>query len=64
MRVFQIAGRGGGEFLRPTGAGGRGAGGLEILLEEEFITGWREPEEEWFLWFEPFLNLKTAFCEY
>ena len=29
-----------------------------------FFTGWREPEEEWCWWFKPFLNLKTAFCDY
>ena len=27
------------------------------------VTGWREPEEEWFWWFEPFSMLKTAFHE-
>ena len=29
-----------------------------------FFIGWWEPEEEWFWQFEPFLKLKTAFCEY
>ena len=29
-----------------------------------FFTGSKEPEDEWFWWFEPFLKLKTAFCEY
>ena len=27
------------------------------------VTRWREPEEEWFWWFEPFSMLKTAFHE-
>ena len=36
----------------------------KILLEGYFFTGWREPEEEWFWWFEPFSKLKIAFCEY
>ena len=29
----------------------------------DFFTGWREPEEYWLWWFEPFSKLKTAFCE-
>ena len=27
------------------------------------FTRWREPEQEWFWWFELFSKLKTAFCE-
>ena len=40
-----------------------GRGESKILLWENFFTGWREPEEEWFWQFEPFSKLKTAFCE-
>ena len=29
-----------------------------------FFSEWREPEDEWFWWFETFSKLKTAFCEY
>ena len=29
----------------------------------DFFTGWREPEEYWLWWFEPFSKLKTAFCD-
>ena len=36
----------------------------KILLEGYLFTGWRESEEEWFWWFEPFSKLKIAFCEY
>ena len=36
----------------------------KLLLEEYLFTEWREPEEEWFWWFEPFSKLKIAFCEY
>ena len=36
----------------------------EILLGGNFLTGWKEPEEEWFWQFEPFSKLKTAFREY
>ena len=50
-RVFQIAVRGGG-------------GESEILLKGIFFIRWQEPEEKWFWPFEPFLKLKTAFCEY
>ena len=58
FRVFQIAARGGWE--KPSG------GGLEseILLGENFFTGWREPEKEWFWRFELFSKLKAASFEY
>ena len=31
---------------------------------EGVVTRWWEPEEEFFWWSEPFLKLKTAFCNY
>ena len=41
------------------------SGGLESEIGgEDFFTGWREPEEEGFWWFEPFSKLKTALREY
>ena len=41
------------------------SGGLESEIGGgDFFTGWREPEEERFWWFEPFSKLKTALCEY
>ena len=35
--------------------------GSQILRGEIFFTVWRKPEEEWFLPFESFSKLKTAF---
>ena len=38
--------------------------GVLPLTRDFQITGWLEPKEEWFWPFEPFSELKTAFCEY
>ena len=42
----------------------RVGGSRKFYWGKIFFTKWRELQEEWFWWFEPFSKLKTTFCEY